>query len=158
MPSVGFMVGGRSSKSLPGFLHLVTKSCSKALIPWAAFSRVSSLAGGPCQSVQCYNMTHQPHVPSRVPTETQNLPSSLLRCCPHVGPGPRLLYHELLRVKTLDMTHPVEGSGQRPQEDAGTQGHQQSQMYTTDLLNAVTLKGNKTWRADVQLEALPLKG
>lgn len=33
-----------------GRLHLVTRSSSKALMPWAAFSRVSSLAGGPCQT------------------------------------------------------------------------------------------------------------
>jgi hypothetical protein len=99
MPSVVSMVGGRPSKGLPGLLHLVTKSCSKALIPWVAFSRVSSLAGGPCQSVQCYNMTHQPHSPSRVPTETQNLPSSLLMYCPDGGPGPRLL---LLLQATTD--------------------------------------------------------
>lgn len=30
-------------------LHLVTRSASKALMPWAALSRASSLAGGPCQ-------------------------------------------------------------------------------------------------------------
>lgn len=33
----------------PGPLHLVTRSASKALMPWAALSRASSLAGGPCQ-------------------------------------------------------------------------------------------------------------
>lgn len=29
--------------------HFVTRSASKALMPWAALSRASSLAGGPCQ-------------------------------------------------------------------------------------------------------------
>lgn len=39
----------RALRAGPELLHLVTRRSSKALMPWAAFSRVSSLAGGPCQ-------------------------------------------------------------------------------------------------------------
>lgn len=35
-------------------LHLVTRSSAKVLMPWAAFSLVSSLAGGPCPRTQCH--------------------------------------------------------------------------------------------------------
>lgn len=54
------------------------------------------------------------------------------------------------------MTHPGEGSGQRLQEDAGIQGHQQFEIYTTDLLNVVILLGKHTPGGNVQLEALIL--
>lgn len=40
------------------------------------------------------------------------------------------------------MTHPVQGSGQTLQEDADTQGHQQFEIYTAVLLNAVILLEN----------------
>lgn len=54
------------------------------------------------------------------------------------------------------MTHPGEESGQRLQEDAGIQGHQQFEIYTTDLLNVVILLGKHTPGGNVQLEALIL--
>lgn len=50
------------------------------------------------------------------------------------------------------MTHPVQGSGLRLQEDAGTQGHQQFEIYTTDFLNAVILLGKHTLQTQVLME------
>lgn len=48
---------GTRAQWAPGLLHLVTRSSSKALMPCAAFSRVSSLAGGPCQRMHNVDRT-----------------------------------------------------------------------------------------------------
>lgn len=75
-------------------VHLVTRSSSKALMPWAAFSRVSSLAGGPCPIKHCHVVAgtriRSPYGPSMslwAPLGLWSLSLGLLEQLGHVG-GP----------------------------------------------------------------------
>lgn len=70
-----------------GLLHLVTRSSSKALIPWAAFSRVSSLAGGPCESTQCHHVPDQAALTCRAQAEAQGPPSQPAHVPAHMQTG-----------------------------------------------------------------------
>ena len=77
----------------PGLSHLVTRSSSKALMPWAALSRMSSLAGGPCRKVSCYDVDGTRLCsPLALATPSPSLSSSPAIC--EAGPrtpGPRAL-------------------------------------------------------------------
>lgn len=66
----------------PGLSHLVTRRSVKALIPWAAFSRVSSLAGGPCQRTKHHGVDTPCYGHPEGPAWAQDRPPQ-----PLTGPG-----------------------------------------------------------------------
>lgn len=87
---------GCGAEARPGHVHLVTRSSSKALMPWAALSCVSSLAGGPCPIKHCHvvarTRVHSPYGLSVLlwaPLGPWSLSLGLLEQLGHVGdPAP----------------------------------------------------------------------